>query len=122
MAQHYTIQCEVPESAELWTQVNSIKSYLVIDSSYNKQNYTLADLKHVFDKKLHDYKLTILQPQQENYTNNDLYWGSLAVQAVALRLDYKAFDIILDSPKRVIRNSVNNTLAMTRYVFCSKPN
>ncbi len=115
VAQHYTIQCEVPESAELWTQVNSIKSYLVIDSSYNKQNYTLADLKHVFDKKLHDYKLIILQPKQKKYTNNDLYWGSLAIQAVALRLDYKAFDIILDAPQKTNKKqreqySVNDPL------------
>ncbi len=99
VAQHYTLQCEIPESAELWTQVNSTKSYLAIDSVYNQQGFTLADLNHVFDKKLRDYKLTILQPKQAHYTNTHLYWGGLVAQGVALRLDYKAFDMVLGEPK-----------------------
>jgi hypothetical protein len=107
VAQHYTEQCEIPESPELWTQVNSVKSYLKIDSAYTNNTYTLASLKDIIDKKLAHYSITLLRPNT-SYNDQVLQWGSLISQAVALRLDYKTFDISLLEAKAITEQKDQN--------------
>ncbi|WP_174484212.1 cellulose biosynthesis cyclic di-GMP-binding regulatory protein BcsB [methanotrophic endosymbiont of Bathymodiolus puteoserpentis (Logatchev)] len=103
VAQHYTEQCEFPESSELWTQVNSVKSYFSIDSSYTNERYTLADLNKIIDKKLDHYAITLLRPNT-SYNDNDLQWGSLVSQAIALRLDYKTFKLNLQQATAITKH------------------
>jgi len=90
VAQHYTEKCENPSAPELWTQVNTIKSYFHFIYQYQPTRFTLAYLNDVFDKKMFDYRLTILRPRSpDQYNDTDLLWGALATQGVSLRLEYK---------------------------------
>jgi len=85
--QHYTDSCEDPTAPELWTQINGEKSYFKFDYNRQPQNYTLANLDHLFDKRLPDYEVTIVTAY-EKFNDERLQLGSLIAQGVALHLDY----------------------------------
>ncbi|MEJ2688520.1 MAG: cellulose biosynthesis cyclic di-GMP-binding regulatory protein BcsB [Deltaproteobacteria bacterium] len=100
VAQHYTEKCEDPTASELWTQVNTIKSYFHFVYHYSAANFTLANLDDLFDKKLFDYRLTVMRPDvAAQYNDNDLLWGALASQGVSLRLEYKPVTLDLGIAK-----------------------
>lgn len=91
VAQHYSEECEDPAAPELWTQVNTIKSYFYLEYQYRQSRFTLASLDDVFDRKLNDYTVTVMRPKTvERYDDTDLLWGALAAQGVSLRLEYKS--------------------------------
>lgn len=96
VAQHYTDDCEDPTAPELWTQVNTIKSYFYFLYDYKPLHFTLANLDEVFDKRLVEYGLTILRTKPAaEFTDTDLAWGGLAVEGASLRLDYRPLTLHL---------------------------
>jgi hypothetical protein len=101
VSQHYTEECEDPTATELWTQVNTIKSYFNFLYDYRPARFTLAYLDDLFDKKLIDYELTIMRTKPAaDYTDTDLQWGALATEGVSLRLDYKPVTLHMAAAKR----------------------
>ena len=94
VAQHYSEDCEDPAAPELWTQINTIKSYFYLEYDYRPIRFTLASLDEVFDRKLKDYTVTIMRPKETaQYDDVDLKWGALAAQGVSLRLEYRPVNL-----------------------------
>ncbi len=88
-AQHYTLQgCENPVSPELWTQINTVESKLIFDSTPQPLPTKLSELSTLIDRKSwSDYDLNILTATKKP-RDVQLKWGGLIAQAAALRLDY----------------------------------
>ncbi len=87
VAQHYTEECEDPSAPELWTQIDTARSWIELEGGLASWQPTLAELPKVFDPKLWGQaQLTVLTPAKIDA--NVLRWGSLASQAVALRRGY----------------------------------
>jgi len=93
VAQHYTEEeCEAPDAPELWTEVDSVKSELAFDLMLRSKTPTLASIPYYIDEKLPTYTIKILRPQLE-FDTQDLIWGALIAQGVALRLQHVPFEI-----------------------------
>lgn len=88
-AQHYTLQgCENPFSPELWTQINTIDSKLILTSTSQPVPERLSELSTLIDRKSWgDYELNIITATKQP-RDPQLKWGGLIAQAAALRLDY----------------------------------
>lgn len=93
VAQHYTNECEDPSAAELWTQIDTAKSWIALDGELKSWSPTLAGLGDVFDPKMWGpQRLTVLTPGGA-LTADTLRQGSLAAQAAALRLGYAPLEV-----------------------------
>ncbi len=91
-AQHYTNECEDPSAPELWTQIDTARSWIAVDGKLRNWAPKLSDLGKLFDPKIWgEHRLTLLTPGA--MTPATLRWGSLAAQAVALRLDYAPLQV-----------------------------
>jgi hypothetical protein len=91
-AQHYTNECEDPSAPELWTQIDTARSWIAVDGKLRNWEPKLSDLGKIFDPKIWgEHRLTILTPGA--ITPATLQWGSLAAQAAALRLDYAPLQV-----------------------------
>lgn len=89
VAQHYTEKCEDPSAPELWVQIDSVKSTLSLKAPLREWQPRLSELADVFDPKLSDMKkINILTVGSNTLKDNELAWGGLASQGVALRLEY----------------------------------
>lgn len=98
VAQHYTNECEDPSAAELWTQIDTAKSWIALDGELKHWQPTLAQLPEVFDPKLWGQsQLTILTPPRID--TDVLRWGGLAAQAVALQLGYAPLAVRQKTPE-----------------------
>lgn len=87
VAQHYTNECEDPSAPELWTQIDTARSWIELDAALQDIAPTLADLPDVFDPKLWGvHELTVFAAG--GITPDVLRWGGLATQAVGLYLGY----------------------------------
>lgn len=112
VAQHYTDDCEDPTAPELWTQVNTIKSYFYFLYDYKPLRFTLANLDELFDKRLVEYGLTIMRTKPAaEYTDTDLAWGGLAVEGASLRLDYRPLTLHLATATPVAPARADDPLA-----------
>ena len=92
--QHYTEGCEDPAARELWTQINTDKSYFEFVYQMQPNHFTIADLTNVFDEHLPEYEITLMMATDE-YDDRHLHWGSLVTQGVALYQKYKTPDFKL---------------------------
>lgn len=100
VAQHYTDQhCEYPEAPELWTDLDTVKSNLVLSTAPAELKPTLGDLDRLLVETLRDYQLGIVQAG-EIKTDEQLSWGGLIAQGVALRLKYAPFRVGLQRPEQ----------------------
>lgn len=97
--QHYTDRCERPESPELWSEIDLLRSYVALDASYRVVTATAAELDSLFDAKLWSpVPLTIVTaatPQDDAV----LQAGAVAAQAVALRYRFHPTPIALAEPR-----------------------
>lgn len=88
VAQHYTEEfCEVPDSPELWTQINPEASTISMTLTPRLRKPSLAALDYYIDDKLSEYSVQILRTNT-NFSENDLKWGALITQGIALRLKF----------------------------------
>ena len=104
--QHYTDDCEDPTAHELWTQINTDKSYFEFTYRMQSNNFTVADLTHVFDEHLPEYEVTLMMATNE-YGDRHLHWGSLVAQGVALYQKYKTPDFKLAVAQHRIPHTQN---------------
>jgi len=93
VAQHATEQCEDPTSPELWTEIDTTRSTLQLQSDLKPLTPTLADLNDLIDPRQQ-------YPRQINIVNAShpaddtaLSTGGLVAQGVALRLRYLPFAV-----------------------------
>ncbi|WP_213270634.1 cellulose biosynthesis cyclic di-GMP-binding regulatory protein BcsB [Hyphomonas sp.] len=89
--QRYTLDCQDNSAAELWTEIDTSRSYVEIIYARPQFAATLADLGAVVSAGVGGVdKLGILTPGADAET---LRWGALASQAVGNRLGYRLPDI-----------------------------
>lgn len=94
-AQHYTDEhCEFPDSPELWTEIDTVKSTLSLSTVPVALQPTLGDLNRLLTETLRDYELNIAHAG-ELKTDEQLSWGGLIAQGTALRLKYAPIRINL---------------------------
>ena len=86
--QRYTYGCQDPDAAELWTDIDTSRSY--VEVIYARQPFTasLADLSAVITAGVGGVDDLALITGRGEMTADTLRWGTLASQAVANRLGY----------------------------------
>lgn len=85
--QRYTLDCQDADAAELWTEVDTSRSYIEITYARRALNATLADLGALLSAGIGGVEeLGILAGAPDAQT---LRWGALASQAVGNRLGYR---------------------------------
>lgn len=95
--QHYTLKCEDPAAPELWTEIDTVNSYIVIETALKPLPPKLANIKDIFDPKFVRKKpiYIMLGGKDETYKQLSL----LAAQGVGLRLGYSqpTFEVVMPS-------------------------
>lgn len=86
--QRYTYGCQDPDAAELWTDIDTSRSY--VEVIYAREPFTgsLADLSAVITAGVGGVDDLALVTGRGEMTADTLRWGTLASQAVANRLGY----------------------------------
>lgn len=98
VVQHYSESCEDPASQELWTQIDTLRSALSLKARLRPLPATLAQLDTLFDQRLWGtYRLQIVTAGDKP-TEDELLWGALVSQGVALRLNYLPFEAVHRAP------------------------
>ncbi|GLS04454.1 cellulose synthase BcsB subunit [Chitiniphilus shinanonensis] len=91
-AQHYTMQCEDPAAPELWTEIDTTRSTLRLDTALKPINPTLADLADLLaPTQWSGGALTVVTPGQPQPAL--LAAGGIVAQGAALRLRYQPLTV-----------------------------
>lgn len=104
VAHHYTLECEDPSSAELWTTIEFDKASFDFDLSLKKvpENLT-AIVNFLFEPKLfgnNEVNLVVADNKEET-----LELASIVASAVALRFEYRPVNISLSE---TLKKGVDN--------------
>ncbi|MNR75487.1 Cyclic di-GMP-binding protein precursor [compost metagenome] len=100
VVQHYAASGpESPFAPELWTQIDTARSTIVLDASYRALAPRLADLSEIFSPKEHgDRRVALLSASPILLDETSLRTGSLIAQALAVRLRYVPLAIAAGKP------------------------
>ncbi len=99
VTQHYTeAHCEDPTSPELWTEIDTVHSHLSLEWRPRSLAPRLSDLGRLIDPKIPAYRFRLLLPNAE-LGDEQLQWGGLIAQGVALKRDYAPFELALARPE-----------------------
>lgn len=93
VAQHYTLDCEDPTAAELWTRIDPTLSFLQLDIQWRSLAPSLSSLSSYMDKKLWKPYAVTIATVGDALTAAQLNWGGAAVQNIGLRLEYLTADL-----------------------------
>lgn len=93
VAQHYTLECEDPTAAELWTRIDPIASYLDLDVHWRDVVPSLARLNTYIDKKLWEPYAATLATIGTPTTLAQLNWGGAIAENIGLRLEFLPPDL-----------------------------
>ncbi|TNE58283.1 MAG: cellulose biosynthesis cyclic di-GMP-binding regulatory protein BcsB [Alphaproteobacteria bacterium] len=88
VAQHYTDSCEDFTAPELWTQIDTEHSELVLNGSFDLTQPTLSQLDDLISPNLGGARSFTLISASPEMNSEVLRWGGMISQAVALRLEY----------------------------------
>lgn len=88
VSQHYTEECEDFSAPELWTQINTELSELILDGEFDLTNPKLSQLDELISPNLGAAREFVLMSASPMMSDDVLSWGGMISQAVALRLDY----------------------------------
>lgn len=89
VAQHYTYECEDISAPELWTEIDSARSEIIINGTPNHDTMTLARLDEAFSPGIGGVRdLTVVTPEV-TVRPGALYWAGLIAQSTGLRLQYE---------------------------------
>ena len=92
-AQHYTEACEDPAAPELWTQIDTRRSWLKLEARPRGEPLSLAELDRLFDaRRWGPQQLTIATVGA--VTPDVVRLGALASQVAALRLRYRPLRVV----------------------------
>lgn len=90
--QHYTEKCERPEAPELWAEIDTMQSRVVLGGSLRPVDSDLGSLDDVLDERLWAAPdLTIVTAN--DLDDETLASGAIVAQAVALRYRYHPLQI-----------------------------
>lgn len=80
--------CENPEAPELWTQIDTVNSYVRFEGALGAVKPMLSRLDNLFDRRwLGDYELAIVTP---SFPDADVArLGALITEGAAIHLEYK---------------------------------
>ncbi|MCS6787512.1 MAG: cellulose biosynthesis cyclic di-GMP-binding regulatory protein BcsB [Thiobacillaceae bacterium] len=93
VAQHYTEDCEDPHAPELWTQIDTRRSWLALQWRWRDEPYTVAVPERLFDpKRWGVHRLTIATLGE--MTPELARLGALASQVAALHLRYRPLQVL----------------------------
>ena len=110
-AQHYTFKCEDPSAPELWSEIDTTRSTLALETELLPLSPRLSELADLFDPKMQTGQgLQILTPAA-TVTPDELRWGALVAQGAALRMQYAPL------PVRHIRAAVSSKDAAAGRLF-----
>jgi hypothetical protein len=87
-AQHYTERCEDSTAPELWTEIDTQQSRLLLElRPRDLGDVRLSELDELFDEKLWgEHRVNLVSAGQTD--EQILQWGGLLAQGVALRFNY----------------------------------
>ncbi len=86
--QRYTYGCQDPDAAELWTDIDTSRSYVEVIYARRPFTASLADLSAVITAGVGGVDDLAVVTGRGEMTADGLRWGALASQAVANRLGY----------------------------------
>lgn len=91
--QRYTFECQDPTAAELWTDIDTVRSEVEI--IYTRRPFVagLADLDAFLSPGLGGVESLIIATGGADLTEDQLAWGALLSQAVANHLDFRLPEI-----------------------------
>ncbi|MBK8197869.1 MAG: cellulose biosynthesis cyclic di-GMP-binding regulatory protein BcsB [Acidobacteria bacterium] len=87
--QRYTYGCQDPDAAELWTDVDTARSYVEVVYARRPFGASLADLDAVVSAGIGGVAQLGIVAGGADPDAQSLRWGALAAQAVGNRMDYK---------------------------------
>ncbi|MDM7456030.1 MAG: cellulose biosynthesis cyclic di-GMP-binding regulatory protein BcsB [Tepidimonas sp.] len=92
-AQHYTVACEDPSAPELWTQIDTQRSWLELDGRWQDGPLSLAELDRLFDpRRWGSQPLTVVTVGP--LTSDTIRLGAIASQAAAVQLRYRPLRVM----------------------------
>ncbi len=94
--QHYSSSgCESPNAPELWTEIDTVQSEMLLQMRFKPVRASLAALNEFVGKRLWGtYTLTVISPDKK-LSRNELKWGALVTMAVAERLKFLNLNVKL---------------------------
>lgn len=94
VAQHYTMKCEDPGAPELFTEINPDTSYLSAAVEWREIPLRLSYLRWWVDERLwNPYQFNVCLPGATQISDEQLHWGAVVTQGVALALNYQPFRV-----------------------------
>lgn len=87
--QRYTLGCQDPDAAELWTDVDTTRSFVEVTYARPSFTGTLADLNAVASAGVGGVEDLGIVIEGGDLTSDGLRWGTLASQAITNRLGYR---------------------------------
>lgn len=87
--QRYTYGCQDPDAAELWTDVDTTRSYVEVLYARRPFGGSLADLGALVSAGIGGVDDLGILVEGADISADTLRWGALASQAIANRLDYR---------------------------------
>lgn len=94
VAQHYTEKCEDPGAPELYTEINPDTSYISAVAEWREIPQRLSYLRWWIDERLwNPYQFNVCLPGATQISEEQLHWGSVVTQGVALSLNYQPFRV-----------------------------
>ena len=97
--QHYTDKCERPQSPELWSEVDLLRSHVALDATFRPTTTAVADLDSVFDARLWSPLPVTIVTASALKDDLMLRAGALAAQAVALRYRFHPVPVAHAAPR-----------------------
>ncbi len=91
--QRYTFDCQDPTAAELWTEVDTMRSSLELTYERRPFTGTLADLDAFMSPGVGGVEQLVIVTGGAEPEDKHLRWGALAAQAVANRMQYRLPEI-----------------------------
>ncbi|WP_425482787.1 cellulose biosynthesis cyclic di-GMP-binding regulatory protein BcsB [Caldichromatium japonicum] len=119
VAQHTLVgECEDLGAPELWTQIDTQASRLILDYERIPLEPRLTSLEALFDPRLWTQETwPILMPSSAAQLDDDqLAWGALVAQAIGKRLEFKPpriESIVLDNQNQALRDLSKLTESLT---------
>lgn len=95
VAQHYTEKCEDPGAPELFTEINPDTSNLTAVAEWREIPQRLSYLRWWVDERLwNPYQFNVCLPGATQISEEQLHWGGVVTQGVALALNYQPFRVL----------------------------
>lgn len=98
-AQHAVdLACENPDAPELWTEIDTHRSTITLQTAPSSHVLQLSDLEHLFDPK-RGQKAALALLIADPHDRTQLAWGASVVSSAATRYRYKPLQVSIAPPQ-----------------------